>query len=247
MPGSIPKTEDVVHFYRAAALGLAVLEARSGGARRFGANADARWNAFRGGLGDWDRLELLVRDAAVRSPAGFAPRMVFDLAALADDEPCGPDWPGPPASDAAALLRAAASNPGELAPALDAVATTWGLSPRLLPERASEAIQPATRLLLTGAGAVISVAKAFWGRPELDLSDQAVLVADDPGTRQLFGLALAFLGGQRPPRVVCSVATVDDVRALGLSALNLALVSDDVSSEVRAQAGALAKALGAKG
>ncbi|HZL19367.1 MAG TPA: hypothetical protein VFG23_16650 [Polyangia bacterium] len=94
---------------------------------------------------------------------------------------------------------------------------------------------------------MISVAKAFWGRPELDLSDQAVLVADDPGTRQLFGLALAFLGGQRPPRVVCSVATVDDVRALGLSALNLALVSDDVSSEVRAQAGALAKALGAKG
>ena len=34
-------------FYRAAVLGLGLLEARSETARRFGPDADARWKAFR--------------------------------------------------------------------------------------------------------------------------------------------------------------------------------------------------------
>ena len=97
------------HFYVAAMLGLRALEARSAAPRRFGPDADARWNAFRGGLQDWHRIELLVRDAAVRNPAGFAPKVVFDLPALADDEPSGPDWPGLPPAEAAALLRTAQS------------------------------------------------------------------------------------------------------------------------------------------
>ena len=128
-PVSAPEID---RFYRAAVLGLGLLEARSGTARRFGPDADARWKAFRGGLQDWDRVELLVRDASVRNPAGFAPRVVFGLAALADDEPCGPDWPGPPPTEASTLLRSVASAPRELGPILEVVEAAWGLSPRPL-------------------------------------------------------------------------------------------------------------------
>ena len=123
---------EIDRFYRAAVLGLGLLEARSETARRFGPDADARWKAFRGGLQDWDRVELLVRDASVRNPAGFAPRVVFGLAALADDEPCGPDWPGPPPTEASTLLRSVASAPRELGPILEVVEAAWGLSPRPL-------------------------------------------------------------------------------------------------------------------
>ena len=92
---------DASKFYKAAVGVLAVLDVRRG--RAFGVDADARWQAFRGALQDWDRIEILVRDAAVaygseatsgapRVPCpGFAPRLVFDLPALADDEPSGPD------------------------------------------------------------------------------------------------------------------------------------------------------------
>src|SRR4029077_19356030 len=100
-----PNPLQVERFYRAAVLGLATLEARSASPHRFGPDADARWSSFRGGLQDWHRIDILVRDAAVRSPTGFAPGVVFDLPALADDEPCGPDWPGPVPGEAAGLLR----------------------------------------------------------------------------------------------------------------------------------------------
>lgn len=243
-PVSAPEID---RFYRAAVLGLGLLEARSGMARRFGPDADARWKAFRGGLQDWDRIELLVRDASVRNPAGFAPRVVFDLPALADDEPCGPDWPGPTPTEASTLLRSVASGPRELGPILEVVAAGWGLSFRPLSRDAGAGILASTKILLAGAGAVMSAAALFAGRPDLDLADQSVLVADDPGTRQLFGLALAYFSSSRPARIVRLATSPEDLRALGVSVVDRALVSDDVPPDTRAQMAALTRALGAKG
>lgn len=242
------RTEDVDRFYRAAVGGLAVLEARGASARRFGPDADARWNAFRGGLQDWHRIDLLVRDAAVRNPAGFAPRVVFDLLGLADDEPCGPEWPGPTPLEAATLLRAAVpSSPRlDLGAALVQAAAAWAINPERSVPAATEGIQPATRLLVAGASAVLALATAFEGRPELDLADQAVLLADDPGTRQLFGLALAFLDTRRPPRLVRTTATADDLQALGFTSADRLVIGDDVPPDARARIATLATALGVR-
>jgi hypothetical protein len=91
-----------------------------------------------------------------------------------------------------------------------------------------------TKILLAGAGAVMSAAAMFASRPELDLADQSVLLADDPGTRQLFGLALAYFSSSRPARIVRLATSAEDLRALGLSALDRALISDDVPPDARA-------------
>lgn len=238
---------DVERFYRAAAVGLSVLESRSGGGRRFGADADARWKSFRGGLGDWHRLDLLVRDAAVRHPAGFAPRVVFDLPALAEDEPCGPDWPGPEPTEASELLRSAATDPKGIAPALQFAAAAWGLDTRPLAPDALTGIGPATRLIVAGAGAVLSLASVFATSAELDLGDQASLVCDDAGTRQLFGLALAAVGSMRPARIFRPEVSVETARSAGLTAADRVLVSEDAAPGVREQALAIGRALGARG
>lgn len=239
---------DSERFYRGAAVGLGMLEARAGTARRFGSNADARWNAFRGGLQDWDRVELLVRDAAVHFPAGFSPRMVFDLPALAEDEPCGPDWPGPGPTQAKDLLHQASKSPPDLGPGLEMIASIWGLKPRRPPESSLTDIQPSTRFLLCGAGAVMAVSFLFNGRPELDLADQAVLVADDPGTRQLFGLALAWLerGNRRPAHLVRSGATPELLKRIGFGSLDRSIVSEDVEDAIREKTLMLAQSMGVR-
>jgi len=113
-------------------------------------------------------------------------------------------------------------------------------------QRAAAGIQPATRLVISGAGAVLAAAVAFAGHPELDLADQATLVADDPGTRQLFGLALAVLDTRRPPRVVRTSATADEVRALGMAAADRLLVSGDLTADARDKVAALARDLGVR-
>jgi hypothetical protein len=106
-----PSPAQAERFYRAGVLGLRALEAREGRGRRLGPAADATWRAFRGDPGeldDRDRLDLLLRDAAATSPLAFAPRRIFALAGLSDDEPFGHEWPGLPVSLARLLLREAA-------------------------------------------------------------------------------------------------------------------------------------------
>jgi hypothetical protein len=238
---------DIERFYRAAMVGLGLLEARSAVARRLGADADARWRAFRGALEEWVRIELLVRDAAVANAAGFAPRVVFDLPALAADEPCGPDWPGPEPTVAAELWRSVAGVPAELARALSLVADIWGLRPAPLPAGTIDGIQPATRIVVAGAGAVIGVAAAFAGRSELDFADQCVLIADDAGIRQLFGIAVAYFDTRRPVRIARSGVALEEIRALGVTRIDRAIVSDDLPSDSRGRIEELASALGARG
>ena len=96
VPSVSPERRDA--FYAAAVAGLRALDARERTARRFGPDADTRWSSFKGALTDADRIDLLLRDAAVTWGAAFSASEVFDLFGLAPDEPFGPDWKPLPTS-----------------------------------------------------------------------------------------------------------------------------------------------------
>jgi len=246
---------DAARFYKAAMGVLGVLDARRG--RAFGADADARWQSFRGALQDWDRIEILVRDAAMaygseqtsgapRIPcSGFAPRIVFDLPALADDEPSGLDWIGTEPTEALDLLRLA-KQPQDPMASLEHAATAWGATD-VKPPTIGEVL-PSTQLLICGVGAILGVASAFIRGTGLDLPDQVVLVTDEPATRQLFGLAIAlqFQGSRRPVQMIRSTDSVDEVRRVHPARIDRAIVSNDVMADVRTRVEALAREMGAR-
>jgi hypothetical protein len=87
--------------------------------------------------------------------------------------------------------------PPDLDALLGEIARIWHLEPAGVSQQATASIEPATRIACAGAGAMIALARAFHGRPELDLANQVTLIADAAGTRQLFDLAIAALGGAR--------------------------------------------------
>jgi hypothetical protein len=95
-------------------LGLHALDARERTARRFGADADARWTQFAGALGAGDRIDILLRDAAGTWGAAFSPSECFGFFGLADDEPFGPDWGGIDDGAAKKLLADPSGSPGLL-------------------------------------------------------------------------------------------------------------------------------------
>lgn len=234
------------NFYEAAFVGLKALDAKADVARRFGPNADARWALFKGEMKERDRLDLLIRDAAVNHPAAFAPRRVFLLDGLAEDEPFGPEWPGPDAALAIRLWRDShASAPSTLGDVLRAASRAWGLTPQLLPKDTLSGIAPASRILASGAGALLSLAAHFEGRAELDLADQVLLVTDSPAERQLFGMAVMLLGSNRPVHWLLPTASPEEARAQQFPRAGLMLVSDDVPSARREAVAVLARALGA--
>lgn len=200
---TLPSDDDLARFYRTAALGLAHLEQREGRGRRFGEAAVARWRALsepRGaGAGHTlmrqaDRLELLLRDAAVTSPLAFSARLVFGLEALPGDEPFGHEWPGAPEELARGWLAdAARAEPIDAEALLAKGAETW----RLLMAPPSAALSglvaelsPATRVVCAGYGAIAALLARAPQESELELGEQVLLVAHDPGPRQVFGLAL---------------------------------------------------------
>ncbi len=103
---------DVRPFYDASLLGLRLLDARLPAPRRFGPDADARWANFRGHLTARDRIELLLRDGDAEHAGAFSARQVFEIYAVAEDEPFGGEWSGLDDSAAEqALARAAAGAP----------------------------------------------------------------------------------------------------------------------------------------
>lgn len=73
---------------------LQFVETRRPTGRRFGADADARWNGFKGDLATADRIELMIRDADAEWPGGFGARTVYALPGVAEDEPFGAHWEG---------------------------------------------------------------------------------------------------------------------------------------------------------
>nr|MBK7069429.1 hypothetical protein [Deltaproteobacteria bacterium] len=143
-------------FYRAAHLGLRVLDGR-GVRRRFGAEADGRWQQFRGDMTDADRLDLLIKDAATIAPLAFAPRDVFALPGLSTEDPFGTQWPGARPGLGGGLFREGADAPADALAAFDAAVALWGLRLDAFDAAALPRILPGTRLVVGGLAALRAV------------------------------------------------------------------------------------------
>jgi len=190
----VPSTQRA-DYYKAAVLGLRHLDATEGRGRRFGPDADARWRRFAGKLHDGDRLQVLLRDAAVAWGVAFAGARIFRADGVALDEPFGPTWVSPNPAEARRYLDSADS------PSLSAAAAALGVNRAHvnLPE-----LRPTTRLVLAGGAAILAAAQAFTARPDLDWSRQVLVVADTPAHRQLAGLAALFVGATQPGEIRAS-------------------------------------------
>jgi hypothetical protein len=243
----IAPAAEIESFYRSAALGLRFLEAREGRGRRFGEAALAGWRALGGEFEDRDRLDLLVRDAAANNPTAFAPRVVFGMTWLGDDEPFGPEWPQATTSLASSLLREAPGAVGPL-PLTRTVAEKWSLAlPNAEPALADllGSVAPATRLVVGGPLAVSLLEAHASGRTGLDLGDQVLFVADSPAERQMIGFALLVSGAKSRPKIVAPTEdALAKAKAMGCTRIDLALVSNDASATVRGAALDLKKELG---
>lgn len=223
---------DTRAFYDAAVLGLRFLDARSGAARRFGPDANARWKLFAGHLLPRDRVDLLLRDAAVRHPLGFAPRAVFNLMGLAADEPFGPDWPGPDPASTHRLLEAGSSNGFDPVASLAEAANAWRVARTELPQDTFTDLSPGSQVLVSGASAVLATARVFATRGGLDFADQVTLVTTRPAERQLFGLAAALLDTTAPLRCLVPAGLREATTAGSLRPFDIVATSPDTTPEV---------------
>jgi len=222
-------------FYAAAVLGLRALDARERSARRFGADADARWSQFAGSLGPGDRIDILLRDAAGPWGAAFSPSECFGYVGLADDEPFGPDWRTIDDNTAKRLLAESSA-----LPTLDVVADTLGVKSTSVP---LPSVTAATKLVVAGGAAIVAVAKAFAGNTALSWSDQVVVVADGAASRQLAGLAAVLLGARSRTFLLRSNRSdaTNVLRAAGFAHIDAAVVSTDAEPEAAAFARGIGK------
>lgn len=179
-------------YYTAALAGLRFVEQRRPSDRRFGRDADARWNAFKGHLHTIDRIDLMVRDADAQWPRSFGARTVFGFRAVAEDDAFGAEWQPLDPVHAEELWRAtlAQPSPTDARSALNACANAWQL--KLSPTQVG-AIGPTDKLLVVGPSAVAATVEAFSNASGLDWADQVLVVATPPAHRQLAALAGALL------------------------------------------------------
>ena len=214
-------------FYAAAVAGLHLLDARERAPRRFGADADTRWASFRGALTDADRIDQLLRDAAVTWGAAFSPAEVFGLFGLAPDEPFGPDWK--PVGNATARRFIKEGNPAATPTDL---ASLLGITPQPV---TVPALSASTRLAVAGGTALVAVAQAFADDPGLSWSDQVLAVATTPAHRQLASLLAIVVGSPARTRLT---RPGDDLRATlkeaGFVQLDTAVVSADAELDCAA-------------
>ena len=212
------KDRDV--FYAAAVAGLRALDRRERSARRFGPDANTRWASFKGALTDSDRIDFLLRDAAVTWGVGFSPADTFGLFGLAPDEPFGPDWRSLGNSAARHYLDAdtPVAGPADLGKLM-------GVAPGPVQV---PAITASTRLAVAGGAALVAVAQAFVERDDLSWSDQVLAVATKPAHRQLAGLLAVFTGSNASTRLT---RPGEDLRAAlkaaGFAQLDAAALSSD--------------------
>jgi hypothetical protein len=215
---------DRERFYAAALAGLRALDAREPNARRFGREADGRWASFAGALTDADRIDFLLRDAAVTWGVAFSPAEAFGLFGLAPDEPFGPDWRPLSPKVARRYLDAPgqATTPSEVG-ALLGVATT---PVPLLP------LTPSTRVAVAGGAALVSLAEAFAAQRELSWSDQVLVLATAAAHRQLAGLLAVVLGASSRTRLARPEADVRaTLKAARFAQVDVAIVSPDAEPE----------------
>jgi hypothetical protein len=227
--------QDRSAFYSAAVLGLRALDARERTARRFGADANARWAQFAGALGVCDRLDILLRDAAGTWGAAFSPSECFGFFGLADDEPFGPDWGGIDDHAAKKLLDDASGST-----TLDSAAAALGVKAAAV---AVPTLSPATKLVVAGGAALLAVAKAFAENRVLSWTDQVVAIADKGAFRQLAGLVAVLLGARGRTVILRPGGdAANALRAAGFAHLDAAIVSPDAEPE----AAELARNVGGK-
>jgi hypothetical protein len=190
-------------YYTAALRCLRFVEARKPTGRRFGREADARWESFKGHLVTADRLDLLIRDADAEWPSAFGARLVFALRAVAEDDAFGPDWEPLDPVLAEEIWRAELAQPGlATAPdALAAIAAAWKIQ---LHPLGADPLDPADKLLVVGPSAVAGAAITFAARADLDWSEQVICVATSPAHRQLATTSAAIANAPRPTRLVAA-------------------------------------------
>ena len=239
MVPSLDETLTPEPFCVAALIGLRVLEGREGRGQRFGAEADARWEAFRGRLHLGHRIELLLRDAAVTWGGAFSPSRAWAMPDVAGDEPFGPSWPGLDRNQGRRLWNRALAL-GELEPlaAFDVAAEAWGAEIRPPVDPASEP-GPSMSFLVAGLGALRHMLELFSNQTHLSWPDQVTVLADDPATHQLAGLSAVLLGAPRATPVVPvpeggdPAAVLDQANKVSALGLGEAVHSPDASPSVR--------------
>ena len=234
---SEPTSErDRGRYYAAAMHALRFVEQRSPTGRRFGADADARWGAFRGNLTTADRLDVLLRDADAQWPAAFAARNVFALRAAAEDEAFGAEWSPLDPVDAEELWRGSLAKgpPSSIRDVLNATGTAWGLD---LQPFDCGVLGPTDKLLVAGPSAIASLIVAFSEAQAVDWADQVVCVASPAAHRQLAAMASALLNLTKPTVLVGSHALETFKPGLGRRALvsSDALESDAAWARSRAE------------
>lgn len=240
-------------FYAAALVGLGWLEVVSPTGRRFGGEADARWKGFAGHLTLTDRIDVLVRDAAVTWGGAFAPARVFAWPGLAADEPFGPDWPVVSDDVARRLWREAQdATVASWTDVWTRAAAAWKVAAR--PDGVElPALTPATRVVVAGLGALARCVEELASRDDLSWGDQVVVVAGAPPLRHL-----AAIGGLLArKRAVTRIVDPNDesetrrpfeiIRHAGVSSIDHIIVSADADARDRDFARAAGDGPGAGG
>ena len=194
-------------YYCGALAALRHIEERLPTGRRFGAEADARWGAFRGDLTTSDRIDLLIRDADAQWPGAFAARNVFARRAVAEDEPFGVGWDPLDPLDAEDVWRSESGKPApvDVRATLVSVADRWGITIGACPVGA---ISPADKLIVAGPSAIVATLDAFHRGRDLDWADQVFVVATMPADRQLAALGSALLNVKAPTLLIANTDVV---------------------------------------
>jgi hypothetical protein len=224
------------HYYWTALTALRFLDERSG-RRRFGPDADARWDGFAGDapasihgnnsririLSDADRIDLLLRDADIQWPGAFGARAVFDLAEIPEDDAFGHDWV--PYDDAATLWHQVTLTPliPDLTQLSHRICTIWDTPLTLDP---LPPLHPNTRWLLQDPSSVAAAIGAFAADSARVWHSQVLVVAGSPLeaglslqqrrirglTRQLAALAAGLLSQSKPTRILNRTPATDEYR-----------------------------------
>lgn len=210
-------------FYAAAVVGLRALDAMERTPRRLGVDADARWEAFRGALGPADRLDVLLRDAAVTWGIAFSPAQTFSARFLPPDETYGPEWKGVTDEVAKKLLARLSSSALQDASAALGIKASAVELPRLT---------PSTRVIVAGGAAILALAEAFRRDSALSWSDQVVVAASSPAFRQLGGLAAVAIGARAKSVVVSPDPDPRAVlRRTTIPQVDVAVISSDAEGD----------------
>ncbi|MEZ4222316.1 MAG: hypothetical protein R3B13_15370 [Polyangiaceae bacterium] len=215
-------------YYAAALRALRFVEARKATDRRFGSEADARWNAVKGHLETIDRLDVLIRDADAQWPGAFGARTVFGLRAVAEDDAFGAEWQPLRPVHGEELWRAerGAAAPASPRALLDACAKAWDFE---LASFDLGSVRPADKLVVVGPSAIAAAIVAFAGAAGLDWSDQVACVATPPGHRQLAALAGPLLNLNRATELLSPELDGDATADKKLTQRRI-VISDDASA-----------------